>query len=267
MNEAGRMYEALLAGDRLDPVQRVDALQSLSHFGRYLDRNVRRQLAEESLALARTLGDKGRIEWSLRRLALRQEDPEESRRMLLECEVLARELPERGRLAWIQQNLGAIALEHGDLAEARVRLEESVTSFEELGGRWQAANALGCLAACAVLEEQHDRARRLLTTTVHRSIELRMLNHAAQGLDNFAAVALAAGDAALAARLLAAAAAVREETGDETAEEDWEYERQMRARTRAATRERLGAQFEQEWGAGSALTLDEAVAVALDRVG
>ncbi len=265
MSEAGRMFEAILSRARdVDPALRVDALQSLSHFGTHLDRETRRQLAEESLALARTLGDKGRIEWSLRRLALRQEDPSESRRMLLECETLARELPEEGRLAWIQQNLGILALEHGDYEEAQVRLEESLTLFERIGGKWQAANSLGCLASLSVLEERYGDARRLLRETLRRALDLRLLNHASQCLDDFAAVALFEGDAERAARLLAAAAAVREDTGDETAEEDWDYERQMRGRTETAARERLGPRFDAEWESGRALTIDEAVAVALE---
>jgi len=259
------MYEVILSrGDDLHPLLRVDALHSLSHFGAHLDRETRRQLAEQSLSLARTLGDKGRIEWALRRLALRQDDQQESRRMLLECEALARELPEEGRLAWIQQNLGVIALDHGDFEEARARLEESVAIFERIGGWWQATNALCGLAALAVLENRYDDARGLLAEALRRALDLRLLNHVAQCLDNLAALALAGGHAALGARLLAAAATVREETGDETAEEDrCEYERQMRGRTVAATRTRLGTRFEQEWEAGRALTVDEAVALAL----
>ena len=265
MREAGRMFEGILsrAGD-VNQALRVDALQSLSHFGTYLDRGTRRRLAEESLALARTLGDKGRIEWSLRRLALRQEDPSESRRMLLECELLARELPEEGRLAWIHQNLGVIALQQCEYEEARVRLEESLRMFERIGGKWQAANSLSCLAALSVLEKRYADAGQLLTETLRRALELRMLNHAAQCLDNLAAVALSRGRAALAARLLAAAVAVREDTGDETAEEDWEYERQMRERTKTATRERLGDSFEREWEAGKALSVDDAAAFGRD---
>jgi len=268
MRESGRMYEAILSrGDDLHPLLRVDALHSLSHFGAHLDRETRRQLAEQSLSLARTLGDKGRIEWALRRLALRQDDPQESRRMLLECETLARELPEEGRLAWIQQNLGVIALEHGDYEEAGPRLEESVAIFEKIGGWWQATNALRGLAALAVLENRYDDARVLLAETLRRALDLRLLNHVAECLDNLAAVALADGQAGLAARLLAAAATVREETGDETAEEDWfDYEREMRGRTAAATRMRLGTRFEREWEAGRTLTVDEAAALALHSI-
>jgi hypothetical protein len=244
---------------------RVDALQSLSHFGTYLDRESRRRLAEQSLALARALGDKGRVEWSLRRLALRQDDLRDGRRLLLESEVLARDLPEEGRLAWIQQNLGVIALELGEYEEARVRLEESIAIFERIGGRWQATNALSCLAAVAVLEEQYAVAKRLLADTLRRAVDLRLLNHVAQCLDNVAATVLANGEGGLAVRLLAAAATIRDQTGDETAEDDWDYERQMRARTERAARERLGTSFEQEWTAGKALLLEEAVAKALEK--
>jgi predicted ATPase/DNA-binding SARP family transcriptional activator len=267
MREAGRMYEGILSkGDQLSPEMRVDALHSLAHFGTYLDREARRRLAERSLSLARALGDKGRIEWSLRRLALRQADRQDARRLLLECETLARELHEEARLAWIQQALGVIALAHDDYTDARRRLEESVSIFQRIGGKWQAAYALSSLAALAVLQKRYEDARPLLVEALRRALDLRMPNHAAQSLDNVAALVLAQGDAELAVRLLAAADAVREETGDQTTEgEDWfEYEIQMRAQTTAAARKRLGRGFAGEWTAGSSLTLNEAVGLALD---
>jgi predicted ATPase len=264
MDEAARMFEGILArASDADPLLRVDALQSLAHFGTHLEREKRRALAEESLALARDLGDKGRIEWSLRRLALRQEDPAEARRMLLECESLARELPEQARLAWIQQNLGLIALEQRDYQDARVRLEKSVELFEEISAAWQAANALSGLAAVAILEERYDDARPLLAETLRRALALRLLNHSAECLDNFAALELVDGDAGAAAQLLGAAAAVWEATGDETAEDDWEYQPRLRERTKTEAQERLGLRFDLEWEAGKALTLEEAAALAL----
>jgi predicted ATPase/class 3 adenylate cyclase len=264
MKEAAQMFESILArAGATNPVTRVDAMQSLSHFGTYLDRETRRQLAEESLVLARALGDKGRIEWSLRRLALRQEAPRQARRMLLECESLARELPEKARLAWIQQNLGALAIDDGDFEEARRRLRESVDLFEEIGGAWQAANALSGLASLSVFEQRYDEARPLLAETLRRALGLHLLNHSAECLDNCAALALADGDANLAAQLLGAAAAVREETGDETAEDDWGYQLQLRERTKKATRDELGPGFDPAWEAGKALPLEEAAALAL----
>jgi predicted ATPase/class 3 adenylate cyclase len=266
MAEAGRMFEAVLsrAGES-DLALRVDALQSLSHFGTYLDRETRRRLAEESLVLARKLGDEGRIEWSLRRLALRQDDPAESRRMLLQCEVLARELPEEGRLAWIHQNLALIAVQQGDYEEARVRLEQSLVIFERIGGKWQAMNSLSDLATLAVLEERYDDAGRLLADTLRRALDLGSTNHISQCFDDVAAVALAGGDARAASRLLGAAAALRAQTGDESSEDDYtDFELRMREKTAAAARSRLAERFELEWEAGKTLTLDQAVALALD---
>jgi len=183
--------------------------------------------------------------------------------MLLECESLARELPEKARLAWIQQNLGAIAIEHGDNEQARVRLEDSVELFEEIGGAWQATNALSDLATLSVIEERYTDARPLIAETIRRALALGLLNHAAESLDNCAAMVLAAGDADLAARLLGAAAAVREETGDETAEDDWGYHPQLRERTKTTAREQLGPRFDLAWEAGKALTLEEAADLAL----
>jgi hypothetical protein len=100
---------------------------------------------------------------------------------------------------------------------------------------------------------------------MRRALALRLLNHWAECLDNYAALALAEGDADVAARLLGAAAAVREETGDETAEDDWGYQPHLRERTKTAAREQLGARFDLGWEAGKALTLEEAAALVLGK--
>ena len=68
-------------------------------------------------------------------------------------------------------------------------------------------------------------------------------------------------DTAAATRLLAAVRTIADETGREL---DPRYEGRLFETRERSARERLGQRFEAEWEAGSGLTLEEAVALALD---
>jgi tetratricopeptide (TPR) repeat protein len=265
IGEAARWFDSILESrERLDAPKQVDALQSLAHFGMHLAWETRRELAEESLRLARDLGDKGREEWSLRRLGnvYLERDRRTGRRILLECEPLARELPEKGRLAWIQQNLGLMALYDGDLDEARRRLEESVELFEELGGEWQAVNALDGLAQVTLRLGDVDTARRVLRDCLPRAARVDALVTVCACLLSAAQVGLCDEDYDLAARLIAAAKAVREREGWEPDE----FERDTFTSIERTTHDQLGGEFDRVWEEGQRLAVDDAVALALEAV-
>jgi len=68
-------------------------------------------------------------------------------------------------------------------------------------------------------------------------------------------------DAAAATRLLAAVRTIADESGREL---DPRFEGRLLETMERTARERLGQQFEAEWQAGSGLTLEETVALALD---
>jgi tetratricopeptide (TPR) repeat protein len=265
--EAARWFESVLEhAERLEPERRVDALQSLAHFGTHLDWERRRELAEESLSLARLIGDAGRIEWSLRRLGnvYLEKDAGEARRILLECEALARELPEKGRLAWIQQNLGLLALTEQRWDEARRRLQESIELFEQLGARWQAVNALDCLGLVETKSGRLVEARRILLECLPRAVEIEAWPNVVDCLFWGAELSLFAGDADAAAKLVAFAASFREREG-------WkldEYDTDVVAwpRTAEIARRQLGSGFEAASEEGRRLHLEDAVALALREV-
>ena len=259
--EAARWFESVLErANELSPEARVDALQSLAHFDRR-SWEQRRDLAEQSLALARSIGDDGRIEWSLRRLGniWIERDPRTARTILLECEPLARRLPEQGRLAWIQQNVGLLALLDGDYADARMRLEESVGLFEQLGGEWQSLNALDALATVLVAEGRTSEVRPILADCLPRAVAIDALATVGDCLVLAAAVALADRAPEPAARLLGAAAALRERECIEPER----AEAELLAQTERAVRERLGEEFDVAFAEGAGLALAEAVALAL----
>jgi len=68
-------------------------------------------------------------------------------------------------------------------------------------------------------------------------------------------------DAAGATRLLAGVRTIADESGREL---DPRFEGQLLETTERSARQRLGQRFDAEWKAGSALRLEEAVALALD---
>jgi predicted ATPase/class 3 adenylate cyclase len=258
--EAAGWFEAILEdAERLSPEHRVDALQSLAHFGRHLDWEERRDLAKQSFELAEKLGDQGRIEWSLRRLGnvYLERDPHEGRRILLECEPLARELPEKGRLAWIQQNLGLLAALEGNYEEARTRLEESADLFEQLGGRWQAMNARDGLGAVALVQGELHDAKRILRDCLPLAVELGAQLTVASCLGWAAGIALAEERRDTAARLLAASTSICEREGFPLEDQEiW-------ADDAAALRKELATEFREAWESGRRLSLHEAETLAL----
>ena len=258
--EAAGWFESILEDPaRLSPEQRVDALQSLAHFGRHLDWEKRRDLAKQSLKLAEDLDDRGRIEWSLRRLGnvYLERDPSEGRRILLECEPLARELPEKGRLAWIQQNLGLLAALEGSHEEARTRLGESAELFEHLGGRWQAINARDGLGAVAVAQGKLDEAKRILRHCLPQAIELGAQMTVASCLGWAAGIALAEERHDAAAQLLAASTTICEREGFPL------EDREIWAHNAAALNAQLATDFKDAWEHGRRLSLHEASSLAL----
>jgi hypothetical protein len=259
--EARPMLEAVLSrAGGADPALRSDALASLSIFTADIDRKAALRSAAESVALARRAGQRDNLQRALRTLARFQEDPHERRRMLLECEALAREDEDPWALGFVQMLLGQTALAEGEYAEARVRLEEELAIFERLGNEFEIARSLTDVGFLAVVDERHEDARGLFGEALRRALELGVTNYASVCLVGLAAVALAEDDADVAARLLGAASAVREENQDDAVDD---HERQILDRTEAAARERLGPRFDTEWEAGRVLTLDEAVSLAL----
>jgi len=261
ISEGRPMLEAALAvpGDT-DPGIRADALATVAIFAGENGENLRAcDLAAESLALARSLDDRPRIARALRTLARYQAEVSERRRMLLECEALARETGDDWSLAWVGTLLGFDGVKLGDYEQARIQFENGLRSFERLESL-HAVEVLGYLGSIAAAEERYDEARSLLLKAVRGALAEGARNATIPCFDAFAAIALAEGDSERSARLLAAAARLREEAGDVV------FDRSLVDRTGAAARERLGTRFDAEWEAGWALSFDEAVDLALAEV-
>jgi len=257
----GSLASALERAADADPHLRGEALGAAALAAANLgEAEVARAYARESLALARERDDKRQIEWALRVLSFDEPDLDERRRLLHECERLLRELGNDAGFAWVTFLRGMTFVEEGNFDPARETLEQAAALFRELGRRWEATNAEIAVGYALVAADRHAEARPLLEGALANAVDMGSPGSIMEALVLLAAVRMEA-DAAAATRLLAGIRTIADEKGREL---DPRYAGRVLETTERSGRERLGPRFEAEWEAGSGLTLEEAVALALD---
>jgi predicted ATPase/transcriptional regulator with XRE-family HTH domain len=179
---------------------------------------------------------------------------------LLEC----RELDYHLGVGFALGNLGIVANARGDVHLATTRLEEALSVFRKVGDQDYIA---GCLVNLGELSRKRSDFAQALALqrealTLYR--DLGYPRRCAAGLEALATSVGVAGQGKLAARLLGAAASVREALGaPQPAQEKAEVEQ-----TLAAVRAALGEEaWQATFAAGRGLTLEEAIAEALGEDG
>jgi predicted ATPase/class 3 adenylate cyclase len=254
------LASALERSADLDPGLRADALGAVALAEANLgESQVAREYARKSLELARERNDKRQIEWALRVLSFDEPDLDERRRLLHECEDLLRELGNEGGLGWVTYLLGVTLFEEGRFDEARQTIDEAVSMFRGLGRRWEAANAESAIAYALIADGRQEAARPILEAGLRRAVDLQSSALAVEVLAALGCVRVQT-DPGAATRLLSAAESIAEESGQRLATV---YALSLVESAAAAAREQLGDRFDAEWEAGSGLTLDAAVALAL----
>ena len=172
---------------------------------------------------------------------------------------LARELGESEAIGSALHNLALVHLVEEDPGSAVPLLEESLTHARAVGNTYGEANCHANLGAALVELGEHARAADHLAASVRLLRQLDATEVLAPTLEDLAALALATGDPASAARRLGAAAAVRAAVGSGAGRSDAD----RAERTERATRSELGDDlFEQEWADGRGLTLARALEFA-----
>jgi tetratricopeptide (TPR) repeat protein len=203
-------------------------------------------------------------------------------------------------MAWTVDILGLVAYYEGDFQPARSFYEQSLTLFREMGDQTGIASTLLGLGRIAAMQGEHSSARALLEESLllFRGVKVKhstigVLNSLAricwlegddptarahlvealvicwetgrycESIDTLVSVGYLAQrqkDSARAVRLLGAAAALRESIGEALHPvERAEYEGSI-----AAARAALGEEaFVAAWAAGQALSLEQAIRVAL----
>ncbi len=219
---------------------------------------------EEALGLARQLGNEFAIAFSLHGLAsVAYDQGDVPRATALYEEALGRfrQLDRPRGIAASLSHLGAVAHEQGDLPRAAELHAEAAALFREGGHRPGVAGALTALGTVAEDQGDYERAAAFHSEALALAEELGDRLGIADVLGNLSAVARHwEARPVRAARLLGAAAALREAIG--VVPPPFDHARHDRVET--AVRAALGeTTFRVAWAAGRALPLEEAVAEAL----
>jgi predicted ATPase len=217
----------------------------------------------EAIALARATDHRdGLVAWApnLADALLRQGDEEEALALYRDALAMARARGNQEGIAETLNGIGLIAYRRGDDAAARVSFDESLALYRQLGFKFAVLQVLrnsgflllrqgGLDAAAAALRESAQLARETAYT--------EFLLHGAVGL---ALVFARRSQPARAARLLAAAEALRAQHGIR----DDPVVQALHAEAAAAARAALGtAQLTAAYAEGQRLTLDQLWADAM----
>jgi predicted ATPase/class 3 adenylate cyclase len=289
-------------GDRPGAASALNNLAILSkHQGDYGEA---RRLIEESLAIHRELGEVTGIAMSLITLAdsLRlQGEAVEARALLEEALSLNRQVGDTTRHGVVLTKLGALAEDAGDYAVAEAHYQEALDVGRTLGNPVLTSSSLNSLAAIAQLRQDYGRAAELYreglaiveqvgyrldiaNTRGNLAVlafeqgayedaeaglkeclvlfrELNARDAIVEALEMLGATAAGRGDHERAARLYGAADTGLETVGGAMTQ----YRQTLAERQTSEAREHLGPDaWQAEWDAGRDMSLDEALAYALE---
>jgi predicted ATPase/class 3 adenylate cyclase len=194
-------------------------------------------------------------------IAIRDPESELAGQYMSDGAALMEQSGDRWMSNMAQMGLGFGALRRGDLEDARARFAALIPLFQELGDRHRVNMVKSELAHIERHEGRLDKAESAYRETI---LQWKRLGHraaVAHQLESFAFIAHRREDRLRAARLYGAAESLRERIAIAmTPIEQAEYDADV-ARLRAATDER---DFAAAWNEGRAMTLEQAVAFALE---
>jgi predicted ATPase len=174
-------------------------------------------LVEESLALARALGDRSTGSWALQelgRMAYDRGDHARGVALVEESLALAQTAGEIWSSAHALDRLGQMAWTEGDHARARALLADSLALFEQVGDRWGSARTLGSLARMAAWQSDFPQATALLEQGLALNQALRSKGGSAWTLEVLGDIAWWQGDYQRAAAHYRDGLALYRELGD-----------------------------------------------------
>ena len=172
-----------------------------------------------------------------------------------------RELNDQNGMGWVPPWLGCLAYRAGELDKARALIEEGL-AIDDPNGHWpELAFALLSLGDVTRAQGEFEFAAEQYARSLRMVIAHGVRPDVAQYLEGFAKLAIAAGQPDRAARLLGAAAALRDQIGTPVPPvERAEYDRAV-----ALARVQLDpASFSVAWDEGLALSWEQAANYALE---
>jgi predicted ATPase len=254
-----------LSRNRHDQVMEALALGRLAFTARQVgDYEEAVRLADESLALSRRIGLTESIAQSLMsraQVALGLGNHERAQACWEECLRLAREDGQAVLESHALHLLANAVSARGDLDRASRLSEKALAIFRQRGDRWGELNSVQAMARIAQLRGDDDQVVVLARQSLVLGREVGALRSAPTDLEHLAWVAHVRGDLVRAAHLLAAVQTIRERRR-------WsrqQSEQQTHVAEVAQGRTALGEPaFEAAWVEGRAMTLEQAVAYALE---
>jgi ATP/maltotriose-dependent transcriptional regulator MalT len=221
------------------------------------------RLGQESLAIGRQLRHTHLTAAALDvvgRAYYCEGDFKRAQRVLGESLALSKELGHQQDVADTLNQLGLVAYYQGEYRQAIYMVEAALAVSQTLKHRTGHAKALSTQAEIALAQGDPARARAILLESLTLFQQLGMKLPIVRSLEIMGTIEAGEHQAACAVRLLAAAEALREALGAPLPPPD----RPTYARALAAAREQLGKRaFATAWDEGRALSLDQAVDLAL----
>ncbi len=263
IREGRRWCQIAASKQQVSPRGRALALRNLAFFLTYqgeAEQAIR--LAEQAMALARSVGEPALMAWILLGLALATDavgDFERSERLYGEMLDMARQAGDATMATRALGQIGTTLRIRGDNARARAVLEEALSLARPTHDKWLTGfvtNALGR----ALAREDPVQALMLLEESLALAHDIGYRWLTARCLEDLAGLLASSDRADVSARLLGASESLWDAFGFARTSSG------PAADAAAVARERLGpVAFEAARSQGKAMTADEAVALALGR--
>ncbi|HEU5103349.1 MAG TPA: tetratricopeptide repeat protein, partial [Roseiflexaceae bacterium] len=221
-------------------------------------------LLQQSLAIFRRIGSTIGIEYTQMlqgKLACCQGDLARAATLLRENIAISHQIGDKTWRARSLNYLGLVVYHQGDMHDATAIFDEALALAQAIGSGRELVETLYGLGRVALREGAVERAVTLLSESLILARDQGIRLFVAERLEACGAAAIALGQASHAARLFGAAEALREAIDAPLPPvEHADYERDV-----AAARSQLDeAAFATAWAAGRALTLEQAIAYALE---
>jgi predicted ATPase/DNA-binding SARP family transcriptional activator/Tfp pilus assembly protein PilF len=218
----------------------------------------------ESLDILRELEDREGIASTLNNLgniAVNEGNYASARALHAESLAIKRELGDKGGIGSSLNTLGVITQEQGDYPTARSHFEDCLSLYRELGDKKNIASTLHNLGLVILRQGDYEAAHPVFEESLSLRRELEDKEGIAYALEGLGGMATAQGQATRAARLFGAAGSLRKAIGAPLPPNECGGYDQDIAVLRAALEEEG---FEAAWAAGRAMTLEQAIAYALE---
>ena len=221
-------------------------------------------LSREGLEVARNGDDPhqaGHALWHVGVALAAVGELDEAERTLEEAVGFARSHGNLRSVGSWQKTLGGLAIIRGDQDRARRLFEGSLAIHRDLGDAWGVSHSLSSLSFLALEAGDAETARTLLSEALAIERESGHQPRLASALEMSARLAAVDGQPALAIRLYARVALLRERVHGLTFEVGWPDPMPNLGELRARVGEET---FEEEWSRGRAMSLIEAIDQAID---